>query len=47
VQTLGLDLRGRLWAGGSSPPRHQLLHGIHDRILVEETAVSFKPNPLW
>jgi hypothetical protein len=41
---LSLGLRGyRLWVGGSSPPRQQLLHGIHDHILVEETAVSLKP----
>ena len=35
LETLTLGLRGyRLRVGGSSPPRHQLLHGIHDRILV-------------
>jgi hypothetical protein len=39
LETLPLGLRGyRLEVGGSPPPRHQLLHGIHDRILVEETA---------
>ena len=33
-QTLLLSLAGqRLRVGGSSPPGHQLLHGIHDRIV--------------
>ncbi len=33
IQALSLVRGERLWIGGPSPPRHQLLYGIHDRIL--------------
>ena len=46
IQTLSL-LRGqRLWVGGPSPPRHQLLHGIHDPILVGSNGVRHQKDPL-
>jgi hypothetical protein len=46
IQTLSLVRGERLWVGGPSPPRHQLLHWIHDPILVEETAGLDRPNQI-
>jgi hypothetical protein len=39
LETSTLGLRGyRLRVAGSPPPRDQFLHGVHDRIVGEETA---------